>query len=203
MATTRWRSSLANIETRLRRSLGIAGPIGLDLTDPLPMVPVVIADDARRPGSQPFRGRRFAWLGHVENVTNMTGYTHGMRCIAPTGVIMREIYVSPDAMAHFNVLQYAPGAATVTYMAAATPAMPWIESPLSAVDFAPIATADGAEAGSAAQIAGLGPLAMPDDNIWHFNLDFYVPFGGILLAGPQETTLDGVSYSFTAYGEVY
>lgn len=60
MATSRWRSSLSNIETRLRRSLGLAGPIGLELPDPPPLTPVVIADDATRPGcGSELRGRRW------------------------------------------------------------------------------------------------------------------------------------------------
>lgn len=60
MTTSRWRSSLGNIETALRRKLGIAGPIGLELGEPSILTPVVIADDATRPGSSSaLRGRRF------------------------------------------------------------------------------------------------------------------------------------------------
>jgi hypothetical protein len=60
MATTTWRSSLGNIETRLRRSLGIAGPIALEISKDL--TPVVISDDSTRPGaSSSLRGRR--WKG--------------------------------------------------------------------------------------------------------------------------------------------
>lgn len=58
MATSRWRSSLANVETRLRRGLGISGPIDLELPQPAQLVPVVIADDLTRPGTaSSLRGR--------------------------------------------------------------------------------------------------------------------------------------------------
>jgi hypothetical protein len=62
VSTSRWASSLANIEARMRRSLGIAGPINLTLDKEPKLTPVVIADDLTRPGSvaTDFRGRRFA-----------------------------------------------------------------------------------------------------------------------------------------------
>jgi len=60
MATTSWRSSLANIESRLRRSLGLSGPVDLALERPLQLLPVVIVDDSTRPGTATqVRGRRF------------------------------------------------------------------------------------------------------------------------------------------------
>lgn len=69
MATTRWRSSLSNIETRLRRSLGLAGPIELELAPNL--TPVVICDDATRPGTaSEVRGRRW-------RTTKVVGLTSG------------------------------------------------------------------------------------------------------------------------------
>lgn len=51
MTTSRWRSSLQDVETRLRRSLGIAGPINLEMEDPPRLTPVVLSDDATRPGT--------------------------------------------------------------------------------------------------------------------------------------------------------
>jgi len=64
MATSKWRSSLADIESRVRRSLGIAGPIDLAMEDPPKLTPVMIADDATRPGAaSSYRGRR--WMATV------------------------------------------------------------------------------------------------------------------------------------------
>jgi hypothetical protein len=58
MATSKWRSSLANAETALRRALGLSGPIDLDLSPAL--TPVVITADATRPGTaSQLRGRRW------------------------------------------------------------------------------------------------------------------------------------------------
>lgn len=57
--TTSWRSSLAQIENRLRRSFGaVAGPIDLILSPNL--TPVVLADDSTRAGAPSgLRGRRW------------------------------------------------------------------------------------------------------------------------------------------------
>lgn len=64
MATSTWRSSLAQVETRLRRSLGLAGPIDLELERPPKLTPVVLSDDATRPGTaSTLRGRR--WMATV------------------------------------------------------------------------------------------------------------------------------------------
>lgn len=52
------RSSLSQIEERLRRAFGLAGEIGLEL-DSAKMAPVVIAADLRDPGLSPERGRYF------------------------------------------------------------------------------------------------------------------------------------------------
>lgn len=62
MTTSRWHSSLANIEARIRRSLGIAGPINLRLEDEPAVLPVMLVDDLTRPGASAsiFRGRRWA-----------------------------------------------------------------------------------------------------------------------------------------------
>ena len=62
MPTSRWHSSLSNIEARLRRSLGIAGPIRLRLEDEPELLPVMLVDDLTRPGASAsiYRGRRWA-----------------------------------------------------------------------------------------------------------------------------------------------
>lgn len=74
MTTTRWRSSLANVETRLRRSLGLSGPIDLALDDPPILTPVIIADDATRPGTaSEVRGRRFRATRSVATTGLQTG----------------------------------------------------------------------------------------------------------------------------------
>lgn len=94
MATTRWRSSLANIEARLRRSLGIAGPIGLTLGDAPPLTPVVISDDATRPGAaSDFRGRRFMLNFDIQVGAGGGGSTT-YQCDAPNGVVLDTLMLS-------------------------------------------------------------------------------------------------------------
>lgn len=90
MATTNWRSSLGNIETRLRRSLGIAGPIALEISKDL--TPVVISDDSTRPGaSSSFRGRRFkgALALSIAAATNGSVWAY---CETPEGATRTDPY---------------------------------------------------------------------------------------------------------------
>lgn len=62
MATSEWHSSLANVENRLRRSLGLSGPVDLALKPEL--TPVIVSDDSTRPGaSSQLRGR--FWMASV------------------------------------------------------------------------------------------------------------------------------------------
>lgn len=94
MATQRWKSSLANIEARLRRSLGIAGPVGLDLPDPLPLMPVVLADDLTRPGAaSPFRGRRFRIAANAFTVLAADNGSQTIVTDAPNGAIIDALNV--------------------------------------------------------------------------------------------------------------
>lgn len=86
MATSRWKSSLANIEARMRRSLGISGPINLALEDSPRIMPVAIADDFTRPGcATDLRGRR--WASSQGTIVVGGGAVGGvvLRCDAPAG----------------------------------------------------------------------------------------------------------------------
>jgi len=59
VAFERARQSLSDIEDRLRRAFGLAGPIGASLTPDLS--PVMIAGDLREPGHSFNRGRSFVY----------------------------------------------------------------------------------------------------------------------------------------------
>lgn len=86
MSTSKWSSSLANVETRIRRSLGIAGPIGAQLPDdPLPIQPVVLVDDATRPGGHlTVRGRSWMSYFQVQGISDVT-YTGNFLQVDDTG----------------------------------------------------------------------------------------------------------------------
>jgi hypothetical protein len=199
--TNKWSSSLGNIETRLRRSLGLSGPIGLTLPEPLPLQPIVLTDDATRPGSCTFRGRRFNWIGHVEGITNMTGYGFGLRCVAQNGMIARWVNVHPGGDYHCRIDQYAPLASLPTYMAAATAGTNWVEAPLSSTDFAPAQTGSGAEQSTSASIAQY--LGFLSGDPWHVPLDYYIPNGGTLVVTDESANLVDWSLSFTMALEVF
>lgn len=74
MGTSKWSSSLGNAETRLRRLLGIAGPIDLAMEQPARLTPVIITEDATGPGTaSSLRGRRFKTRLAVSVVQGSTG----------------------------------------------------------------------------------------------------------------------------------
>jgi hypothetical protein len=99
MATTRWRSSLANVEARMRRSLGIAGPIDLALSDPPILTPVAIADDLTRPGcASDLRGRRWAQSHNMAILAAANG-SHALVCNAPNGAVIDSVFLSPATQA--------------------------------------------------------------------------------------------------------
>ena len=95
MPTSSWRSSLANVETRLRRSLGIAGPLRLKFDEPeTALTPVVIADDATRPGcSADNRGRRWACQFDMSVAAAGNG-SNTWECAHPNGVVVDSIQLT-------------------------------------------------------------------------------------------------------------
>lgn len=100
MPTSRWRSNLGNAETRLRRSLGLAGPINSELPDPLPFSPVIIIDDATRPGSTQgagIRGRRWSWSPAAGVVAAVHRLIATLITDSPTGVIIRRVQIATNA----------------------------------------------------------------------------------------------------------
>lgn len=91
MATRTWKSSLADAETRLRRAFGLTGPIGAELSDPLPLQPVIITADATRPGNNGFRGRWW-WCRFGAGV----GTQGGIKVLSPFGAVIERIIWSPS-----------------------------------------------------------------------------------------------------------
>lgn len=209
MATTRWKSSLANVETRIRRSLGIAGPINSEIGDPLGIIPVVLVDDATRPGSvvgAGIRGRRWSW----SPAAGIVGTTH--RLIAtlitdsPSGVIIRRVTISTNAGAggvFFRIGIAAPGA---TYPAGATPVtrdVNYVEGMLSATDLAPvlIGTSGAQDAEPTVGIKVVWEMNLPNTNVPIIvPCDFFLPNGaGMWVASAITTGTMGVNIA----GEVY
>jgi len=143
MATSRWRSSIANVETRIRRSLGLAGPIGTDLPDPLQISPVMIVDDATRPGSAAQRGRRFSFVDHVEDLEDAQPcwmiYND-----SPTGVILSKFQFCVSGGvglgAHVSIEQFPAGADLSAFAALNTFARDghFIERSAGPTDLAPL-----------------------------------------------------------------
>lgn len=140
MTTTRWRSSLGNIETALRRKLGIAGPIGLELGEPSVLTPVVIADDLTRPGaSSALRGRRFRVS------TNFSAATQGAWFVLADAPYVGSTQGRPDTYAGGVVIDRITMSANCAAAIAFHPCVVYWPTPLMFAPGLPIAvtTFDG------------------------------------------------------------
>ena len=96
-ALRRARTSLASVEDKLRRSLGLAGDIGAEFKPDI--TPVVIADDPQRPGCNSFRGRRFAFSQTVGAVAG--GAVVGVKAGVP--VIITRFWTAATCAAISNL----------------------------------------------------------------------------------------------------
>lgn len=147
MPTDRWLSSLANIETRLRRSLGLAGPVGTRIEQPAIVQPVILADDATRPGAvvgAGIRGRRFSICREQQDlndtITSFSIYTD-----SPYGVILEKAFVSWSSGNQHNhfYAQMIPTLALQDGALVWTRGARWREAPLGINDVAPMFEAAG------------------------------------------------------------
>jgi len=199
-STRRWRSSLANIESRLRRSLGLAGPIGLELTDPLPLLPVTIADDAMRPGasSQGYRNRRFSHSFVQTFTAGAPLQSQSFLSRAPDGLILDWLEISLDSAAAADIYDLRLTWSTPVQVAAGAPGYAvvtqagWFVDPQnSATDFTPAFAGSGA-VGPANQPVWDGKIGL--GTIYRIKLDFWLPNGHMLSFGnsvnaPQAYTM--------------
>lgn len=151
MATQRWLSSLANIETRLRRSLGLAGPVGTKLDAPATVMPVVIVDDATRPGGHALvRGRGFSFASQIVVDVDTADFRTYLYTDSPSGVIITHMDVSAEAQSgevtsQWEVFQFHAGQDMTASLSFSREAV-FTEAPVSSQDFAPIFSVTGDQA---------------------------------------------------------
>jgi len=110
----RARTSLAFVEDKLRRSLGLAGDIGTTFT--ADVSPMVIVDDPQRPGCNTFKGRRFALSQTVGAVAG--GGVVGVK--AGVAVIITRVFVGATcaAVSSLDLTYNTPDEADVMAMTA-------------------------------------------------------------------------------------
>lgn len=134
--------NFATIEDSLRRSLGLVGEVGTEFEPRI--APVVLVNDATRPGTQTFRGRRFAFADDI--ALGVVGASSvAIKALAPcilksiwvsdvgtTGVVIQWRYVSPDVADPYAI----------------TASVPFTERVQVAGDAAPVATVNFLQADS-------------------------------------------------------
>lgn len=230
MATERWLSSLANIETRLRRSLGLAGPVGTKLDAPATVTPVVIVDDATRPGGHALqRGRGFSFPSQLAVDVVATDFRTMIYNDSPSGVILTHMDVqaeaqSGEATTMWEIFQFNAGqdmTANLTFSRETV----FTEAPASSQDFAPLFSVTGDYAtelpqptasciwrGFLRDYAAASASAQP----FRINLNAYLapppklggPITGAGVGGGIFTRMHGGTawdggYVFTLFGKVY
>jgi len=128
----RARTSLASIEDKLRRSLGLAGDIGAAFRPDI--TPVVVADDPQRPGCNSFRGRRFAFSQTVGAVAG--GAVVG--CKAGVDLIITRFWTAATcaAVSSLDLTYNVAAEADVTAMTALS--VQFTELSIAATERAPI-----------------------------------------------------------------
>lgn len=135
MAFEKARTSLNDIEDRIRRFFGAAGTIGLDFKPEI--IPVAAAGDLYAPGNSTFRGRR--WIGQDSEIT-AANWVIGIQAQVPV-VITGISNHSTVAGAFVRVAILHPGTNVVFNQQTVA----WQERPASVNDWAPLlATAAGA-----------------------------------------------------------
>lgn len=134
MSERQARTSLGQIEERLRRALGLAGNIGASFEPKL--TPVIIAGDATAPGNPQFRGRRFnASTDETPGVTWCTG----VKALAPIVItrIVGQPATTPGASSPLTLRFYPPTTADPVTFNRNTQA-PFLERGISITDCAPV-----------------------------------------------------------------
>lgn len=124
--------NFANIEDKMRRSLGLVGEVGTEFTPHIS--PVVIADDATRPGCASFRGRRFAF-GEDANLAIVGASSVALKALSE--VIINRIGVPNQGTAGVLIaVRYVPPDVADPYAIGAP--VPWIERVAVTNDVAPV-----------------------------------------------------------------
>jgi hypothetical protein len=128
-------TSLAQIEERLRRALGLVGDVGATFTPNI--TPVIIAGDASAPGNPSFRGRRFQF--GLKGITTSAANTWGLKAAGDI-VITRIWHVgTANLSTQISWFLIAPGIADD--FAITNAVTPFVERNVSANDLAPLLTA--------------------------------------------------------------
>lgn len=209
MATSRWKSSLANIEARMRRSLGIAGPIDLTLAEPPILQPVVLADDLTRPGcASDYRGRRYSLTFDVGTILAGAFGGWGMFTDCPTGLVVDS----------FSLTCSAVGAVSTEMMGVFLLAPSQIAAhpfPLTVFRSGWMIDPNGGPSDVAPSFSGQNNLIpvtgqrisqfgiRSDARPWHAPLEVWLPFQGALMIGNFNAAVNDIRLLGTVRGRVF
>ena len=156
MAEYRSRTALGNVEDRLRRALRLAGSIGTELPVPLPLSPVIIADDATAVGYNILRGRRFMFGLSAPTAASVGSVT--FRATADIRIDRLMIWQTNGANTE-TFLRVSDGSVADPYALAVT--FPWLELPQSVTDLAPVLGGVSGAIGAVGTIIARWPQGSP------------------------------------------
>ena len=207
MAFDRAKTSLAQIEDKLRKVFGLAGTIGATLTPDL--TPSYVMGDARDPGTSNFKGRHWAWCSRPTPATT-TG-TWGLT--APVPLLIRGLRadgLSAGTRAHAHIV--APDHPALASWVGNRPTGTWIDQKSSETDATPLldrAVAVGAIVFANQQLTCIASWDVVNvANSWGVNCErFYdrgihVPANGALLIQIETAGGAGLNGYWSAWGEI-
>lgn len=136
-------SNLGLAEDKLRRSLGLVGEVGTTFEPALK--PISIVDDATRPGTSNYRGRRFAF-GEDANLAVVGASSVALKAL--DGIIINKLYVPNQGTNGVLVtVRYVPADVADPY--AISTLVPWVDNGKVSGDSAPVVCTPAIAADSA------------------------------------------------------
>jgi hypothetical protein len=207
VAFDRAKTSLAQIEDKLRKVFGLAGTIGAQL-DPT-LTPSYVMGDARDPGTSGFKGRHWAWCSRPTPATTVG--TWGLT--SPVPIIIRGFEVSGmSAGTRLHVHVVASDHPALASWVGNRPCGTWIDQKASETDATPLldrAVAVGAIVFANQQltcVASFDTVNVANSTAGAqgrtFDRGIHIPAGGALLFQIETAGGAGLNGFFSAWGEI-
>lgn len=224
--TTLWKGSLGGIAERLRRSLAWTSAGGLNVEfsgSPINLQPVVIADDATRPGGGGPRNRRWMTWARFEDVPIGDTFWMGIategfltgNVNSSTGVIVDRIDIACEGQHNPTVVIIPPGGALPQFIVDAVVAntrVPiFVDGMKTVNDWAPLwqgetAASDAGAPWGGRYVYGVGvgdQAGVIPGSVLQIPTEIYLQPGSCLIVGPNIAQIDEMDWQVSILGRSY
>lgn len=226
--TTNWKGSLGHIAERLRRSIAwtSAGTLDVQFENPvIPIQPVIISDDATRPGTAGVnspRNRRWMYGQAFEDVLLgdkswsfliTEGYLTGSSTQS-NGVIVDQIHISTEVQSTWQIGIIPPGgalpAAVVSAIVANQRGPIFVDGMRSITDWAPLWQAstldDPGDPWGGIPVYSIAHGNQAGDTLGEpfvIPTEIYLQPGSVLFVGPGDAELDEQDWQVSYFGRAF